>query len=141
MPDLTDTRVDAERVVIDVLNEELAGVPVKAAFDPVEDEPLPVVLVHRAGGGPRFYPPVLDEGLIGLDVYGETKAQAWDLAAQCLERLVGIEGEFVGSPPHAWVSAVEDAGSTLWLPDERTGRARYSAVVRVYARGESAVGV
>src|SRR5207344_1801691 len=108
MADLTGTRVDFERVVIDVLTEHLDPVPVKAQFDPVEDEPLPVVLVHRAGGGPRFWPPVLDEALVGIDVYASTKAEAWDLTADALERLGGIEGEVVGPDPtpYAWVSAV-----------------------------------
>jgi hypothetical protein len=133
---MTEPRPDVEALVIAVLRDELDPVPVKAAFDPVEEEALPVVLVHRAGGGSRFWPHVLDEALIGLDVYAATKAEAWDLTAAVLERLTAIDGETVDGQ---WATACEDAGSTLWLPDETTGRARYSAVVRVYARAESVV--
>jgi hypothetical protein len=137
MPDLDGTRVDAERVVIDLLSD--AGVAgAVGAFNPAETFPLPAVLVHRAGGGvaPGSAAQLMAD-LVGLDVYAEAKGEAWDLMAEVLEVLVGTEGEVVGN--YAWVSAVEDAGATVWLPDETTGRARYSAVVRVYARGESAV--
>jgi hypothetical protein len=133
---MAEPRPDVEADVIAILKPDLDPVPVKAAFDPVEDEPLPVVLVHRAGGGSRAWPHVLDEALIGLDVYAPTKAEAWDLMAAVLERLTSVDGESVNGE---WLSAVEDAGSTLWLPDAASGRSRYSAVVRVYARGESAV--
>jgi len=139
MPDLADTRVDVERVVIDLLTDAGVGGAV-GAFNPDDEFPLPAVLVHRAGGGlVGGSAGQLMGDLVGLDVYADTKSAAWDLTADVLEVLVGTEGEVVGSPPHAWVSAVEDAGATVWLPDETTGRARYSAVVRVYARGESAV--
>jgi len=135
--DLVGTRPDAERVVVELLAEIEAEV--SAAFNPAEDFPLPAVLVHRAGGGTAGHPPVLDAAVIGIDVYAETKPEAWDLTADVLETLLAVEGEMVGSPPFAWVAAVEDAGATIWLPDETTGRARYSTVVRVYARGESAI--
>jgi hypothetical protein len=139
MPDLTGTRPDVERVVIDLLTD--AGVAgAVGAFNPSEDFPLPAVLVHRAGGGPvDGSRAVLMADLVGLDVYATNKPDAWDLTADVLEVLLGAEAEFVGSPAHAWLSGIEDAGGTVWLPDESTGRARYSAVVRVYARGESAV--
>lgn len=126
----TALRPDVERIVIDLLEAELA-VPVRGSFSPDE---LPVILVHRAGGGSIGWPHVLDAGLVGLDVYAESKAEAWDLTAESLEYLTTLSGLAVGSPAYAWLSAIEDAGSTLWIPDEVTGRARYSAVVRVYAR-------
>ena len=136
--DLVGTRVDAERVVVDLLTDSGIG-NVSAAFNPAEDFPLPAVLVHRSGGGVSGWPPVLDAPEVGLDVYADSKTAAWDLTAEVLEALLSVDGEFVGEPAYAWVSGIEDAGSTLWLPDETTGRARCSTVVRVYARGESAV--
>lgn len=135
--DLVGTRPDVEAVVVALLDGEVPA-DVSAAFNPAEDFPLPAVLVHRAGGG-MAYPPVLDAATVGIDCYATTKPEAWDLTAEVLEVLLATEGTFVGSPPFAWVSAVEDAGATIWLPDEGTGRARYSTVVRVYCRGESSV--
>lgn len=132
----TDLRPDVERAVIELLAAEL-GTTVRGSFS--EDDALPVVLVHLAGGGSVGWPHVLTAALVGLDVYADGKEEAWDLTAATLEYLTSLSGVAVGAPPYAWISAVDDAGSTLWIPDETTGRARYSAIVRVYARGESAL--
>lgn len=93
----------------------------------------PLVTVQRIGGIPavREY---LDTANLQVDVWGNSKSEARDIAARARVVLLSIAGTLVTTPVRAWISAVEDALGLSWQPDPITGRDRYIFGVLMYGR-------
>lgn len=93
----------------------------------------PLGRIQRVGGLPavRQY---LDAANIQVEVWGESKSEARDIAAAARVRLLRLTGQSVTDPVIAFVSAVEDALGLSWRPDPETGKDRYLFSVIVFAR-------
>ncbi len=101
----------------------------------------PLMVVHRAGG----FSPVrryLDAARIQVDVWGGAKGDSepvpkstiHDMAAHARVLLLELEGTTINDPVDAFISAVDDAQSLMWLPDDSTGRDRYLFQVLIFGR-------
>jgi hypothetical protein len=123
---------DAEAVVAGWLRTHVAGPP--RVYSSVPAKPTyPLVTVSRTGGTPavRQY---LDAPRVDVNVWGNSKSEAYDLAAACRQALMDMEGKSVTDPVAAFVSGVDDVVGITFLPDEVTARDRYVFSVTVYLR-------
>jgi len=72
----------------------------------------------------------LDFSRIQIDVWGTSKSEARDIAAEARAVVHAMEGESFtitgGWPDDAFVTAVADDLGLLWLPDPDTARDRYT---------------
>lgn len=97
-----------------------------------KDPTFPLIVVERIGGTPAIRQR-LDAATVQVSVWGGTKSQAHDAAQAARVALLELEGTAVTDPVAAFVTAVDDAGGMIWLPDPLTGRDRYLFTVSVYA--------
>ena len=93
----------------------------------------PLVTVSRTGGTPAVKQ-YLDAPRIDINVWGNSKSEAYDLAAACRKALMDLEGQRVTDPVSAFVAGVDDVIGVTFLPDETTARDRYVFSVTVYLR-------
>lgn len=103
-------------------------------YSSVPKEPeWPLGTVQRVGGLPavRQY---LDAASIQVDVWGQNKSEAFDIAAQARSTVFGLEGTSISDPVDAWISGVDDVLGLTFVPDQLTGRDRYLFGVAVYGR-------
>lgn len=100
---------------------------------PAKNPQWPLGTVIRIGGLPpvRQY---LDMASLQIDVWGESKSQARDIAAQARTVLFSLEGTSVSTPVSAFISGVDDSLGLTWQPDPVTGRDRYLFGVLIYGR-------
>jgi len=123
---------DAEAVVAAWLRAHVPGPP--RVYSSVPAKPTyPLVTVARTGGTPavRQY---LDAPRIDVNVWGNSKSEAYDLSAACRKALMEMEGQRVTDPVAAFVAGVDDVIGATFLPDETTARDRYVFSVTVYLR-------
>lgn len=94
---------------------------------------FPLGTVQRIGGLPavREY---MDSANIQIDVWGNSKSEAYDIVSKARVAILEMEGTTFTTPVNAYVSAVEDTLGVTWQPDDMTGRDRYLFGVYVYAR-------
>jgi len=91
----------------------------------------PLVQVQRLGGLPAVERR-LDRARIQIDVWGNSKSEAFDIAETA--RLVAHEAEATAFGEwHGFITAVEDELGMTFLPDPETNRDRYVFAVAVYA--------
>jgi hypothetical protein len=124
---------DAEAVVAGWIRSTVAG---SRVYSSVPNTPTyPLVTVARTGGiaAERHY---LDQARIDVNVWGNSKTEAHDLAALCRAAVHNLEGQIVTGQEPAFVSGVDDAVGLTWLPDQVTARDRYVFSVLVYLRPE-----
>lgn len=124
---------DIEAVCAGWLRDQaLTGVGARVYTEVPPDPTFPLVTVRRVGGVPaiRQY---LDTASIQVDVWGSSKAEAQDVARDARLELHRLEGAHV-LEPLAFVHAVDDSLGLTWLPDDLSGRARYTFGVLVYYR-------
>lgn len=123
---------DWEALAAQQLRDHIGG----GVFSSVPKDPdYPLITVQRVGGTPveRHW---VDRATIQIDVWGENKGQARDLADQARVALHNMEGvtyarEF-GNVDDAFVNGVEDTLGLTWSPDPPTGRDRYIFGVDIY---------
>lgn len=128
---MTDpTTPDVEAILAERLQE---APPLERVVDVLEpDKGFPQIVIALVGGvwDRRTPVPILLGGRVQVDVYGDSKAQAHDLARSAEFRLLTAAGAFAfGS-----ITGVESSLSLRWNPELESGRARYTFEVRVYAR-------
>jgi len=93
---------------------------------------FPLITVKRMGGSPADKRG-LDRAILQIDVWGNTKSEARDVAAAARITLMNLEGT-TSSQFNGVVTCVEDALGLFWLPDQETKRDRYVFSVMVYAK-------
>lgn len=104
-----------------------SSIPAKAT----EQGLYPLITVKRIGGVPA-HRRALDAANIQIDVWGNTKSEAFDAAAAARVAIFELEGTGVTDPVDAWISFVSDSLGLIWTPDPETGRDRYLFGVYVY---------
>lgn len=124
---------DLEALVSEVLREELPS----RVYSSIPADPVyPLMTVKRIGGLPAVAPR-LDRSRLQIDVWGNNKSEARDLADSARVKVHQMEGQTYrvadGDVVDAVVTAVEDILGLTWLPDEATARDRYIFGVDVYA--------
>jgi hypothetical protein len=125
---------DAEAIVGEALRDALISNISTRVYSSIPKNPTyPLITYQRIGGLPavRDY---MDAANIQVEVWGGTKSQAFDAAAEARVTLIELEGTSVSDPVSAWISAVEDSLGLSWQPDPLTGRDRYLFAVTLYAR-------
>jgi hypothetical protein len=105
---------------------------------PARSPSFPLVVTYRLGGTPAEKH-ALDAPRIQLEVWGETSTSKSDLlnyARDAWRELLELEGATVelSDGEAVFISSVNPEIGLQWLPDPPTGRPRYIASVRVYAR-------
>lgn len=90
----------------------------------------PLITVSRLGGIPTVKHHQ-DAAQIQVSVWGNTKAEARDIATDARLALMTLEG---ATADDAFVHGVDDATGLTWLPDSETGRDRYLFGVFIYFR-------
>lgn len=122
---------DAEAVVRKWLFDHLGGVGVYSSIP--ANPTYPLVTVARLGGVPavRQY---LDMARIDINVWGNNKSEAQDIAQECRALMMDLEGQTVTDPVDAFVSGVEDGVGITWLPDPSTNKDRYVLSLNVFLR-------
>ena len=123
---------DTEAIAAKTLRD--ANITGSRVYSSIPKNPTyPLITVHRIGGLPavRDY---MDAANIQIEVWGGTKSEAFDAAAEARATLIELEGTSVTDPVDAWISAVEDSLGLSWQPDPLTGKDRYLFAVSIYAR-------
>jgi len=125
-----DVFPDSEALVGAALREASIAVIGDRWYSSIPKTPTyPVGTYHRFGGIPtnRLR---LDFSRIQIDVWGTSKSEARDIAAEARAVVHAMEGESFtitgGWPDDAFVTAVADDLGLLWLPDPDTARDRYT---------------
>lgn len=137
---VVDVFPDAEALAGAVLRSELAcGVYSSIPRNPT----YPLVTLKRIGGIPAERHR-LDFASIQVDVWGTSKTEARDIAAEARAALYGMEGTSYALadnwPDDAVVSGVSDTLGLTWLPDQETSRDRYVFGVGLYLHAVSSSG-
>jgi hypothetical protein len=125
---------DIEALVGYWLRTQIGG---SRVYSSIPNNPTwPLVTVKRIGGIPRIET-MLDSAHIQLDVWGNNKSEARDLADNMRRTLHAMQGQKFatasGAPDNGYVTAVTDSLGLTFLPDPTTGRDRYIVGVYVYA--------
>jgi hypothetical protein len=127
-----DVFPDAEALAGAVLRGDLAC----GVYSSIPKSPtFPLVTVFRIGGTPEERHR-LDFASLQIDVWGTSKTEARDIAAEARSLLHGMEGQTYtlvgGDPDDAAVTGVSDTLGLTWLPDPETYRDRYIFGVGLY---------
>lgn len=135
VPGVSLVSLDIEAAAIEWMRGQ--GIAGGRVYSKVPASPqFPLVSVQRIGGIPavREY---LDAANLQIDVWGNSKSEADDLATAARIALLGMEGKVVQVPNggQGWVSGVADSLGLTWLPDDETGRDRYLFSMVFYCRG------
>ncbi len=137
--------------VVDVFPdaEALAGAALRAELDcgvysSIPRTPtFPLVTLSRIGGIPAERHR-LDFANLQIDVWGTSKTEARDIAAEARAALYGMEGQSYalndGWPDDAVVTGVADTLGLTWLPDPETARDRYLFGVGLYLHAAPSTG-
>lgn len=134
------TFVDAEAVISTALRTAplISALGTRVYSSIPKNPTYPLVTVKRIGGIPAERH-ALDRAQIQIDVWGDTKGSAHDVAAAARVKIHELEGtSFTMTDPAvtAFVTAVRDTIGLTWLPDVETARDRYMFAVTVYLHGE-----
>lgn len=122
---------DVEALAIRHLDD--AGILAGSFHGAFPDGPTyPVGTVVRIGGRPPL-PRWLDTATLQVDVWADTKAEAFDGAATALASLVAMEGVIDTGVVQGVVTGVEVYQGLRWFPDPITEKPRYSCTVAVTA--------
>lgn len=105
---------------------------------PAKGATWPLIVSMRLGGNPAEKH-ALDAPRIQMEVWGEKdtdKSTVLNYAREAWREALELEGETVelSDGEAVFVSAVEPEIGLQWLPDAPTGRPRYIASFRVYAK-------
>ncbi|MBC3987831.1 hypothetical protein H8N00_02685 [Streptomyces sp. AC563] len=124
---------DAVAVVTRYLRSALAAVgePVPVVSRIPSPRPSRFVQVSRLGGLRQTV--VSDRPRLDFHTWGETEADAHDLCA-LVRALVGV---IPGVRGGVTVYRVHEVGGPQWLPDPKTGHARYAHAAEIHMRGKS----
>lgn len=124
-----ETFPDAEQLAVEILLASSFG-----AFTPWIGTELPddfgemtgpdlVIVIHRFGGVPVERHRI-DSPRLQFDVFGTTKANAFDVATAARVNMMSAEGQVYSTPP-CFLSGVADDMGLTWLPDPKDLRPRY----------------
>jgi len=124
---------DLEALCSQVLRNELSA----RVYSSIPSNPTyPLITIKRIGGIPAVIQR-LDAAALQVEVWGNSKSEARDLADSARVELHEMEGKIYstgsGYVADAVVTAVRDNLGLTWLPDDLTDRDRYLFGVRVYA--------
>ena len=104
----------------------------RAASSLSANQVYPCVVVKRLGGTPADKR-VLDRATLQVDVWGNNKSEARDLAHNARLLLMNLEGTS-SNDFNGFITCVEDVLGLFWLPDQETKRDRYIFSVAMYAK-------
>jgi hypothetical protein len=129
---------DAEAAAAYILRS--AGIPgLNGVYSSLPNDPnWPVAVVERVPSTPadRYS---LDRAAIQVSVWGNTQAEAHDIAQEARAELVRAEGttlwEDAGAPVDCEITAVRDDLGVFRLPDALSKKDRYVFQVSLYVRG------
>lgn len=101
------------------------GVPLEATF--------PLVSVRRIGGGTQGGDAPIDDGLVQIDCWGNSKSQAWALTKAVVEALFAMSEQSLDGSTRG-----HGASGITWnfFPDPKTDRARYVITVSITASSQ-----
>lgn len=120
---MTDYEVfpDAEKLVGDALRAASLTVGSRVYSSIPKTPTFPLITIQRTGGTPveRHR---LDQARIQVDVWGESKSQAHDIAQAARVAIHRMEGS---TPTGAVIGGVDDILGLAWSPDPVTHRDRY----------------
>jgi hypothetical protein len=122
---------DAEAVVNTVLRDA-AITGVTGVHSSIPKTPtFPLIITKRTGGVPveRHH---LDRARIQVEVWGNSKSEALDIAQEARTLIHEMEGQQFTDPVDAYVTGVDDAFGLQWLPDNVTHRDRYIFAIDVF---------
>ena len=115
-----------------------AGIAGGRVYSSIPTSPTyPLVVLRRIGGQPaeRHY---MDASRIQVDVWGNSKSEAFDLAQSARVILHDLEGKTLttggGSPVDIVIQAVDDDLGLQFMEDAITGKDRYIFGVQLYVR-------
>lgn len=97
-------------------------------FDLPDNPTFPAVRLIRIGG-PADFEGHIDEAVVQIDVFAETRESAYDAMAAVRAAILSMAGVFGADV----VSKAEEVTGPGWLPDPQTERPRYTWDVRLYA--------
>ena len=124
---------DVEALCSEWLREQLSA----RVYSTIPSNPVyPLMTVKRIGGLPADRAR-LDRANLQIDVWGNNKSEARDLADSARRQLHRMEGRIfstgAGDVVNAVVTGVRDNLGMTWLPDPSSDRDRYIFGVSVYA--------
>lgn len=131
---------DAEAVVSIALRTAplISGLDSRVYSSVPKDPTYPLCTVKRIGGIPRERH-ALDRAEIQVDVWGNGKGGAADVAALARVKIHELEGTTLTHadlPNPVFITAVQDTLGLMWLPDVETARDRYIFGVTLYLHGD-----
>lgn len=118
------------------LNLLLVDAGIEAHSSLPKEPTYPLIVTERLGGVPPV-PQALDAARVQLMAWGNNKTDALATVKSARTEIYRAEGqtlEIPGEEGECFVTGVEDESVNLWLPDPRTGRARYMTTLRVYSK-------
>ena len=128
-----DTFPDIEAIVAYELRTQLSA----RVYSSIPENPtFPLIIVKRIGGIPsdRIR---LDSASLQIEIWGNSKSEAFDLAASARKTVFGLEPKVcttgAGYPVNAIVTGVSDSLGLTWLPDPVTDKDRYIFGLLVFA--------
>lgn len=124
-----DAFPDAEALASHAIRSTVTGSRVYSSLP--KNPTYPLVTVHRIGGVPAERHR-LDAARIQVDVWGNSKSEAFDLAQQARVALHAMEATTYTTPVAGYVTGVADDLGLIWLPDPVTARDRYVFGVVIY---------
>ncbi len=128
-----DALPDVEALVAYELRTTLSA----RVYSSIPTNPVwPLITVKRIGGTPADRVR-LDRANIQIDVWGNNKSEARDLADSARVKLHAMEPKVcttgAGYPVNGIITGIADTFGLTWLPDPLTDRDRYIFAVYVYA--------
>lgn len=118
---------NVEAVLVAALGAFLDGPLVTTELDNDLLTELPVVQVHRVGGGDDGFR--LDRPLVDVDVYAATRLDAATLAEQVRSYLLSLRGSITGT---AVIGKVSTVSAPSWRPYQNTLLRRCGATYELY---------
>jgi hypothetical protein len=97
--------------------------------------PFPLIALGRIGGGPQLADAPLDDGVLQIDCWAETKGGAFQVCQALLEVLEDMESVSLGVTVFGYGTHVE---SVIGIPDSGSKTYRYSVTATVTARASVA---
>jgi hypothetical protein len=115
------TFVDAERYVGEALRTAGTGAGTRVYSSIPKSPTWPLITLQRIGGLPVDKHRV-DRASLQIAVWGNTKAEAHDIAQEARVAILRMEGT---TPNGAVIAGVTDTLGMTWQPDNVTERDRY----------------
>lgn len=134
---LVQTQVDVEAAVGGIIRAANVTNLAQRVYSsiPSKNPSYPLATVKRIGGIPIIRERV-DRARIQVDVWGDTKGNAFDVTADVRAVLFDAEGKtYSDSNVTLFIAAVEDDLGIAFLPDPNTARDRYVFGVAIICHG------